>query len=164
MKPLGSKTIHTARLTLRQVAAEDAEGLVRCRSLPMSPADTKKAVGGMLDELRKPFTFHWVITLEDVVIGRIKAWDVSPYNGYLQLGYDIAPEHRSKGYMTEAVQAITRWASLQPEVNKIEAEAEEDNIASIRVLEKSNYIRTGKKGKEGIRFVWTNEQYKQNIN
>ena len=136
MKPLGSKTIHTARLTLRQVAAEDAEELVRCRSLPMSLAEANKAVVGMLEELRKPFNFHWVITLEDEVIGRIKAWDVSPYNGYLQLGYDIAPEYRSKGYMTEAVQAVISYLLMEAEVNRVFCSVRESNPASCRVCEK----------------------------
>ena len=100
---------------------------------------------------------------KNIIVGNISFKGIDE-NGMIEIGYGINSEYENKGYMTEAIQAITRWASLQPEVNKIEAEAEEDNIASIRVLEKSNYIRTGKKGKEGIRFVWTNEQYKQNIN
>ena len=65
---------------------------MRIKSLPMKLAEAQKAVAGMLDELRKPFTFHWVITLEGEVIGRIKAWDVNPYNGYLQLGYDMGAD------------------------------------------------------------------------
>ena len=56
--------------------------------------------------------------------------------------------------MTEAVKTLAEWASKQPNVKQIEAEAEEINIASIRVLEKSNFVPNGIMGQEGPRFVW----------
>ena len=44
------------------------------------------------------------------------------------------------------------WAEQQPGVRIVEAEAEEDNLASIRVLEKCGFTRTGIMGEEGPRF------------
>lgn len=82
--------LKTSRLVLRAPQLTDAEALVRIKSLPMSQAEAQKAVTSMVDELHKTFTFHWVITLEGEVIGRVKAWDVNPYNGYLQLGMTLA--------------------------------------------------------------------------
>ena len=75
-------------------------------------------------------------------------------NGIVEIGYGINNGYENKGYMTEAVQEIVKWASIQPRVRQIEAEAEENNIASIRVLEKSNFVPNGIIGQEGIRFVW----------
>ncbi|MBR3153048.1 MAG: GNAT family N-acetyltransferase, partial [Clostridia bacterium] len=74
--------------------------------------------------------------------------------GIVEIGYGINEGYENKGYMTEAVRAIVKWASEQPNVNQIEAEAEECNFASLRVLEKSNFVPNGKVGQEGIRFVW----------
>lgn len=74
-------------------------------------------------------------------------------NGIVEIGYGINAGYENKGYMTEAVQAVVQWASIQPRVKQIEAEAEESNIASIRVLEKCNFIPNGI-GQEGIRFIW----------
>ena len=74
--------------------------------------------------------------------------------GVVEIGYGTNEGYENKGYMTEAVTAMAKWASLQPNVNIIESEAEESNIASIRVLEKSNFVPNGKVGQEGIRFVW----------
>ena len=62
--------------------------------------------------------------------------------------------YANKGYTTEAVGAVVKWAAKQPNVNQIEAEAEESNPASIRVLEKCNFIPNGEMGEEGIRFIW----------
>ena len=137
MKPVGSKIIHTPRLILRPPQMEDAEALVRIKSLPMSMSDAQKAVASMVEELHKPFTFHWVITLEGTVIGRVKAWDVNPYNGYLQLGYDVGQEYRSKGYMSEAVQAVIRFMLTQAQANRVFCSVRTGNTASRRVCEKA---------------------------
>ena len=75
-------------------------------------------------------------------------------NGIVEIGYGINDGYENKGYTTEAVGAVVKWAAKQPNVNQIEAEAEESNPASIRVLEKCNFIPNGEMGEEGIRFVW----------
>lgn len=54
----------------------------------------------------------------------------------IEIGYGIKPEYEGRGYMTEAVIALVKWAYERPEVTRIEAEAAESNIASIRVLTK----------------------------
>ncbi len=143
MKPIGTKILTTPRLILRPIQLADAEPLVRSRSLAMSLADAQKNVTLMVEELQKPFTFHWVIALNGVVVGRIKAWDVNPYNGYLQLGYDMAPGQRGNGYMTEAVQAVIRFLMTEAEVNRVFCSVREGNIASCCVCEKAGMTNEG---------------------
>ena len=143
MKPIGTQVLTSHRLTLRSPQLEDAEALVHIKYLPMSLVEARKKIAAMLDELSKPFTYHWVITLEGVVIGRIKAWDVSPYNGYLQLGYDIGPEYRGKGYMTEAVQAVIRYMLKEAQANRVFCSVRAGNKASRRVCEKVGMTHEG---------------------
>ena len=143
MKPIGSSILSTSRLILRPPQLEDAAALVRIKSLPMKLEEAQKAVAVMLDELCKPFTFHWVITLEGEVIGRIKAWDVSPYDGYLQLGYDMGPEYRCKGYMSEAVQAVIRFMLTEAQANRVFCSVRAGNAASRRVCEKVGMVLEG---------------------
>lgn len=50
--------------------------------------------------------------------------------------------------MIEAVSAIARWASEQIGVKYVEAEAEPDNKASQRVLEKAGFHLNGMMGVE----------------
>lgn len=52
------------------------------------------------------------------------------------------------------MKALVNWVHQKPEIMHIEAEAEEDNVASIRVLLKSGFIPTGVMGEEGLCFVW----------
>ena len=143
MKPIGTQVLNTPRLTLRPPELSDAAALVHIRSLPMSLTEAQKAVASMVEELQKPFAFHWVITLEGEVIGRIKAWEVNPYNGYAQLGYDTGPEYRGKGYMTEAVQAVLRFMLLDVQANRVYCSVRESNPASCRVCEKAGMTWEG---------------------
>ena len=60
-----------------------------------------------------------------------------------------------KFHKTEAVKAISAWAFQEPKVTAIEAEIDDKNIASKKVLEKCGFVFTGKNGKEGPRYKLT---------
>lgn len=143
MKPIGTQIIRTERLCLRPPETSDAESLVRIKSLTMPLDEARKAVAAMVEELKKPFVFHWIITLDDTPIGRIKVWEVNPYNGYVQLGYDIGPDYRSQGYMTEAVQAVIQYMLFQADANRVYCSVREGNLASRRVCEKCGMQHEG---------------------
>lgn len=143
MKPIGTNTITTARLVLRPVQNSDAEALVKVKSLTMPIDEAKRTVASMVAELKHPFCFHWVITLDGQPVGRVKGWDVNPYNGYLQLGYDIGPDYRNRGYMTEAVQAVVRYMLMEAEANRVYCSVRDGNRASCRVCEKCGMSHEG---------------------
>ncbi len=143
MRAIGSKAIKTKRMLLRAPHLGDAEALVRIKSLKMPIQEAETTVENMVAESKKPFCYHWVITLDGAVIGRVKAWDVNPYNGYLQLGYDIGAEYRGRGYMTEAVQAVIRYMLIDADANRVFCSVREGNIASQRVCEKAGMIHEG---------------------
>jgi RimJ/RimL family protein N-acetyltransferase len=63
--------------------------------------------------------------------------------GEVEIGYGTYEINRSKGLMTEAVEAMIRWAESQPQVKSIIASTDKINIASSRVLEKNNFIQVG---------------------
>jgi ribosomal-protein-alanine N-acetyltransferase len=67
--------------------------------------------------------------------------------GFIEIGYGTMPNQRSKGYMTEAVSAMITWAKTQSDVRGVLAETKEDNVGSIRVVEKNNFRRYGRKDK-----------------
>ena len=63
--------------------------------------------------------------------------------GMVEIGYSVLPEFQRQGLATEMVAAIVQWAKHQPSVRRIEAETNTDNKASIRVLEKNNFVCVG---------------------
>ena len=121
----------------------------------------KQAYQEMLDGcLKDPKNYLWYTLWfmelkeqKNTIIGNLsfKGMDSS---GIVEIGYGINDGFEGKGYMTEAVTAMTKWALAQSGVKQVEAEAEETNIASIRVLEKSGFVPNGERGEEGPRFVW----------
>jgi [ribosomal protein S5]-alanine N-acetyltransferase len=66
-----------------------------------------------------------------------------PRDGAIELGFGVQPQDRNRGYATEAAQALVRWALGRPNVDKIVARCEADNLASIRVLQNAGLRRAG---------------------
>ncbi|PAX52877.1 GNAT family N-acetyltransferase [Brunnivagina elsteri] len=54
----------------------------------------------------------------------------------LEVGYEVLTPYRNQGYATEAVEALVNFAFTQLEAERIIAHTPEDNIGSIRVVEK----------------------------
>lgn len=62
----------------------------------------------------------------------------------LTLGYALAPEVWGRGYATEAVSAMIKWAFALSDVAEIDASVQVDNAASRRVLEKTGFAHIGR--------------------
>ena len=75
-------------------------------------------------------------------------------DGVVEIGYGLKEEYRHYGYMSEAVKVITKWALSQDDVRIVEAETDGNNIASQKVLMRAGFIKNGKIGEEGPRFVY----------
>jgi len=69
-----------------------------------------------------------------------------PDDGVVEIGFSVIPDRRRRGYATEAAQAIVDWALHEPGIRSVIARCDADNEASIRVLERVGFVRTGKAG------------------
>jgi len=87
-----------------------------------------------------PFT--WIIALRDDgrLVGTI---DIRPRGHRVELGYILGRDYWGRGYMTEVVRAISDWVLAQPEVHRVWAVGDVDNLASARVMEKASMTREG---------------------
>lgn len=123
--------------------------------------EMKAAYSEMLDgcikypHLRQWYAAWFIDTHERKRIGDLCFKGITD-DGMVEIGYGLIPEFWRKGYATEAVIAMIKWALQQPGVKSIEAETEACNIASQRVLEKAGFVPTGKNGEEGPRFILQN--------
>ncbi len=75
-------------------------------------------------------------------------------DGVIEIGYGLKEKYRHYGYMTEAVKTITEWALSQEQVSQVEAETDAENVASQNVLFRAGFVKNGKLGEEGPRFVY----------
>lgn len=82
-----------------------------------------------------------------------------PQNGTVEIGYSVLPQFQSRGYATELVGSLVRWALEQEGVERVVAETEWANPASVRVLAKCGFVQNGKaKEADGTRFEYVDRQ------
>lgn len=88
--------------------------------------------------------FSWVITAraDGAVLGMISASDDDSPSRYT-IGYVLARPFWGHGYMTEAARALVEVLFATPEVVRVWAVADWENVASMRVLEKAGMQREG---------------------
>lgn len=71
--------------------------------------------------------------------------------GEIEIGYGTYTEFQRKGFMTEAVGGIIKWAQSQPKVFSIIAFTDKENIASYTILKKNNFLQVGE---SETKYTW----------
>jgi [ribosomal protein S5]-alanine N-acetyltransferase len=66
-----------------------------------------------------------------------------PRDGTAEVGYSVLPQFQGRGYATEMVGGLVRWAMNQAGVTRVVAETEWANPASVRVLCKLGFASSG---------------------
>ena len=61
--------------------------------------------------------------------------------GMIEIGYGTHSEFQNRGFMTEAVGGMVKWAEAQTGISAIIASTEKSNPASSRVLEKNGFVQ-----------------------
>lgn len=149
--------IKTKRLKIYSCSNEQMKLLIEEQtSVELKAAYTQMLNGCLENPNQRVWYAVWNIELNDdsgTVIGNMSFKGLDE-EGVLEIGYGMNDGYDGKGYMTEAVSAVVQWAAVQEGVKLIEAEAEENNTASIRVLQKAGFVPNGKMGEEGPRFIW----------
>lgn len=92
----------------------------------------------------QPWYTFWLMihkhTLQGMGFIGFKGWEKE---GTVEVGYGIGSVFSGKGYATEALGLLTRWAFGNPRCHTIVArDVDVDNVASHRVLEKNGFQTT----------------------
>lgn len=100
-----------------------------------------------LSRVESPTGFEsWMIVKKDTleIIGDLgfKGFNYTKEN--IDIGYGIIKEERRKGYAEEAATALIQWALSTKMVREITASCLLDNLSSIHLLKKLNFIETSK--------------------
>jgi RimJ/RimL family protein N-acetyltransferase len=91
------------------------------------------------------FSTLWTVILkkENKMVGDLCFVGEPNEEGEVEIGYGTYEEFRKRGFMTEAVGAMIKWAGKQPGIRSIIASTMKSNIDSFSVLEKNNFIKSG---------------------
>ena len=63
--------------------------------------------------------------------------------GEVEIGYFVVPNERKKGYASEAIMIMVDYLFLSKDLERIQAKADPENIASWKALEKAGFKREG---------------------
>jgi RimJ/RimL family protein N-acetyltransferase len=163
MSAFPSPDIRAARLDLREYGARD-DGLVRGllagaepEALPPgAPSDPADVAGWLADgaqRSRREGTGVHLMML-DRAAGRIVGssglfhadWEVRS----AEIGYGVRADERGKGYASEALGAVARWALTEGGLQRAWLTANTDNVASVRVAERAGFRREGTLRRAGL--------------
>ena len=148
-------TFETSRLRLRPPVAADAAAIFDAytqdaevaRYTSWSPHRSLDETRNFLEQYceagRKAGTvFSWLMTISEggdaagMIDFRLTACRA-------EVGYVLARRYWGRGLMTEAADTVVEWVMAQPEIHRVWATVDLENVASQRVLEKVGMVREG---------------------
>lgn len=153
--------LETERLWLYPLSDAQMRQLIETEQDPEMRQAYGEMLQGCLDEPENRIWYAaWHMELKEAP-GRI-AGDLCfkgiAADGMTEIGYGLRPGYCGRGYMTEALISVTQWALRQNGITRVEAETEQSNTASQKVLSRAGFAPTGTAGEEGPRFVYKGEK------
>lgn len=149
-------TFATERLLLRPLAAPDAADLFAVFSDPevmrywsSGPWSASEQAGQYIAGAAQDLAAGSMLRLGIEVaatgqlIGQLALHHFDQQNRRCEIGYALGRAHWGKGYLAEAMTALLDHAFAQLPVNRIEADVDPRNTASVRALEKLGFVLEG---------------------
>jgi ribosomal-protein-alanine N-acetyltransferase len=146
---LNMKDLETDRLVLRKISKKDAPDMYEYAQNPEvskyltwyaheSLSYTKRYIRFLKSKYRSGEYFDWGIELKDTgkFIGTCGFSVFDPDNKKAEIGYVLNPEYCNKGYATEAVSKVIKYAFSELHLHRIEARIIKENTVSASVAQK----------------------------
>jgi RimJ/RimL family protein N-acetyltransferase len=146
--------LFTERLDLRRTREADAEEVFFIRSdkkmlqyLDRDPAKSIQEAIQWIQTINEGIDndqyIAWAISLknETKLIGSITFWNIKKEHYRAEIGYALHTSYQGKGLMQEAITAILDYGFKTMKLHSVEANVNPANKASIKLLERNNFIR-----------------------
>lgn len=144
----------TDRLLLRQITQTDVNEILFLRSDPgvmryldRTPAKTLEDAFVFLKSIadleKNKSAVTWAVTLkgDSKLIGTVCYWNIKPEHYRAEVGYVLHPDFQGKGIMQETLTAVLDYGFNVMKLHSIEADINPNNEASIKLLERNNFVR-----------------------
>ena len=161
--------LYTERLQLRQLALSDEHEIYVMRSDPRiiqyldrPEAKDLEAARQFIQNINAGIAanqaIYWAIALKDnpTLIGTICMWNIAPEKSSVELGYALHPDFQGKGYMQEALVKVVDYGFAVMKAQIIDAFSHPENVSSIRLLQKNNFIYREKEAGGFLKFTRSN--------
>ncbi len=146
--------LKTEHCILRKIEQEDAPEILFLRSdkhimryldrEPMTSFEEAQIFISKIDEsLSIGNGISWGICLGDnpKLIGKIGLWRIIKEHHRAEIGYALHPHLWEKGIMSEVLKEVIRYGFDELKLHSIEANVNPKNEASIKLLERQNFVR-----------------------
>ena len=150
--------ITTDRLILRQLRTADVAAIYTLRSneeinrlitrnIPKNNDEASDFIAVCHQEFTNKNRVFWAMELKETkqVIGTIVYHNISLEDSYAEIGYELDPTFHKNGFMSEAMQAVLDFGIERMELKTIEAFTHQNNLASITLLEKNQFVFQAKR-------------------
>ena len=143
--------LKTDRLVLRELNFNDIQAIFELRSskeinklitreTPKNIKDAENFIKVCHSEFKKENRIFWAMEFNNKLIGTIVFHRISIDNNYAEIGYELNPKYQQKGFMSEAMKNVLEFGIDKMKLKTIEAFTHKNNIASIALLEKHNFV------------------------
>jgi ribosomal-protein-alanine N-acetyltransferase len=146
--------LQTERLILRKLSLDDAEEIFFLRSdeevnryLDRTRAVDLDDALGFINKVNIGIAndkwMYWAVCFKDnpKLIGTVCLWNLNEEENKAEVGYELMPEYQRKGIAQESLDGVIGFGFSKLELDKIEAYTQKENLASIKLLEKLNFVR-----------------------
>ena len=125
---------------------EIANGLSNPACKELTLEKEKKWIRSQAGRRRKKEAIEFIVLekLSGSLVGACGLVKINTFSNWAELGFWIAPEYQSKGYVTEASKLVMNYGFKELNLNRIEAFCFTRNTASIKVQEKLGMKREAK--------------------
>lgn len=142
--------LKTTRLLLRDFEAEDWQAVqeyaadaeaVRYRPFgPCTDEETRALIDEVAQQIHQPqrtlYDLAIILAADNRLIGGCDIGLLASHPREAAIGYGLSRAYWGQGYMTEAANALLEFGFTELKAERISADVEPDNAASVRVLEK----------------------------
>jgi ribosomal-protein-alanine N-acetyltransferase len=143
--------LHTSRLVLRQLTPEDAEPIFRLRTdekvnamIGRKAAENLHAARDFINQTNQRITdkqgFYWAICFEEKLAGTICLFSLDREMNSAEIGFEMLPEFRRKGFMQESLQAVLDFAFQKLQLHTLIAVVNPVNINSLTLIQKNRFL------------------------
>ncbi|HHU55829.1 MAG TPA: GNAT family N-acetyltransferase [Acholeplasmataceae bacterium] len=157
MRKLKLRTIDTPRLIIRRPCITDVHFMYYnwasdpevTKYLTWSPHESMNVSELLIQTwINNENSLNWIIEAKKTkeAIGSISLFNTDYKNRSCEVGYCLSRYYWNQGLMTECIQYIVKYA-FKKGMKTINALVREENIASIKVLEKNGFVEMGKQDK-----------------
>jgi [ribosomal protein S5]-alanine N-acetyltransferase len=142
----------TSRLILREINDADAPLIHKLRSDQETNALIGRENSNSIEDavlfidriktgVQRNENIYWVICFENSadLIGTIGLWNFDISTGTAEIGYELLSGFRCQGIMSEVLPRAIQFGFEQTKLKRINAFCSDQNISSIRLLEKCGF-------------------------